>query len=87
MFQAILASITFVDAIAAVTVVAAILVSVGVVLTGVLYVLGFIRGVMPAISRKPPKGYQYQYIDKEGRGHYGSWTRKDDYLHDSRNRR
>ena len=87
MFQIILTSISFVDVIAAVVVIAAVLVSLGVVLTGVLYVLSFIRGVMPVISRKPPKGYQYQFIDKEGRGHYGSWTRKDDYFHDRRNRR
>lgn len=87
MFQAILSSITFFDVIAAVIAIAAILVSLAVVLAGVFALLGFIRGVMPVISTKPPKGYQYQFIDKKGKGHYGSWTRKDDYFHDRSNRR
>lgn len=87
MFQTILASVTFVDVIAAVIAIAAILVALAVVLAGVLYVLEFVRGYMPVGQSKPPKGYQYQYIDKEGNGHYGSWTRKDGYLHDRENRR
>lgn len=80
MFQTLLDSFTIVDILAALVVIAAILVSLAVVLVGILYVLKLISGSMPVIQKKPPKGYQYQFIDKTGKASYSTWTRKDDYL-------
>lgn len=86
MFQALLASITFIDVIAALVVIAAMLVSLIVIYAGVLYVLQFVRGSITRGQVSPPKGYQYRYIDKEGRGHYGTWSKKDDYMRGRGNR-
>lgn len=86
MFQALLASITFIDVIAALVVIAAMLVSLIVIYAGALYVLQFITGSIPRGQISPPRGYQYRYIDKEGRGHYGTWSKKDDYMRGRGNR-
>lgn len=80
MFQTLLDSFTILDIVAALVTVAAVLVALAVVLVGVLYVLKIVGGSIPIIQKKPPKGYQYQFIAKDGKASYGTWTRKDDYL-------
>ncbi len=86
MFRSLLDSITFFDVIAGLTVIAALFVSLAVVLAGVLYVLDLVRGASPIFRKKPPKGYQYQFVDKTGKATDSTWTKKDDYLHGRNNR-
>lgn len=51
--------------------------------TGIARVLDMIKGH----NTKPPKGYQYEEYDKDGKAHYRTWTRKDDYYHGKSRRR
>lgn len=49
---------------------------------GIARVLDMIQGH----DSKPPKGYQYEFIDKNGKGEYSTWSKKDQYYYDKARR-
>lgn len=51
--------------------------------SGVARLLDMVKGH----DSKPPKGYEYEFIDKNGRSEYSTWSKKDDYYHGKSRRR
>lgn len=67
----------------AIMAVAALIAGLIVFRSGIARVLDMIKGY----DEKPGKGYQYEFIGKDGKADYSTWSKKDDYYHaKSRNR-
>lgn len=43
--------------------------------------IGRVLDMIKGHDDKPGKGYQYEFIGKDGKAEYSTWTKKDDYYH------